>query len=78
MGWTREQAPKYFEENSGQPEQNVVAETDRYIPWPGQALAYKVGQLKILELRRNAQERLGERFDIRGFHDMLLSQGSLG
>jgi uncharacterized protein (DUF885 family) len=77
MGWTREQALKYFEENSGQPEQNVIAETDRYISWPGQALAYKVGQLKILELRRDAQVRLGERFDIRAFHDMLLSQGSL-
>jgi uncharacterized protein (DUF885 family) len=77
MGWTREQALKYFEENSGQPEQNIIAETDRYISWPGQALSYKVGQLKILELRRNAQDRLGERFDIRAFHDMLLSQGSL-
>lgn len=77
MGWTREQALQYFEENSGQPEQNVIAETDRYIVWPGQALGYKVGQLKIVELRRRAQEQLGERFDIRTFHDMVLSQGSL-
>ena len=55
----------------------MVSETDRYIVWPGQALGYKVGQLKLLELRRKAQEKLGERFDIRRFHDTVLDEGAL-
>jgi uncharacterized protein (DUF885 family) len=76
MGWTREQAIRYFEENSGQPEQNVVVEVDRYIVWPGQALGYKIGQLKIQKLRRNAESKLGNRFDIRSFHDAVLDQGA--
>jgi len=77
MGWTREQALQYFRDNTGQPEQNVVSETDRYIVWPGQALGYKIGQLKFLELRKKAQEQLGARFDIRKFHDSLLGEGAL-
>jgi uncharacterized protein (DUF885 family) len=77
MGWTRDQALQYFGENTGQPAQNSVAEVDRYIIWPGQALGYKIGQMKILELRHQAEQQLGDRFDIRAFHDQVLDQGSL-
>jgi len=77
MGWSRDQAIRYFAENSGQPEQNVVVEVDRYIVWPGQALGYKVGQLKILELRHQAQKELGDKFDVRSFHDAVLGEGAL-
>jgi uncharacterized protein (DUF885 family) len=77
MGWSRDQAIQYFEENTGQPEQNAVAETDRYIVWPGQALGYKIGQLKIRELRNSAEKQLGDRFDIRGFHDAVVDQGAV-
>ncbi|HTZ74493.1 MAG TPA: DUF885 domain-containing protein [Candidatus Aquilonibacter sp.] len=76
-GWTREQAIQYFEENTGQPHLNAVVEIDRYLVWPGQALGYKIGQLKILELRHDAEQRLGNRFDIRKFHDAVLDQGAL-
>jgi uncharacterized protein (DUF885 family) len=76
-GWTRDQAVQYFEENTGQPHLNSVVEVDRYIVWPGQALGYKIGQLKILELRHEAEQQLGDRFDIRGFHDAVLDQGAL-
>jgi len=77
MGWSRDEAIQYFEENTGQPHLNSVVEVDRYIVWPGQALAYKVGQLKIVELRRQAEQQLGAKFDIRGFHDAVLDQGAL-
>lgn len=77
MGWGRDQAIRYFRENAGQPDQNVVSEVDRYIVWPGQTLGYKVGQLKIQELRHNAEKRLGDRFDVRAFHDTLIDQGAL-
>jgi uncharacterized protein (DUF885 family) len=77
MGWSREQAIRYFAENTGQPEQNVIVEVDRYIVWPGQALGYKIGQLKIQELRAQAEKELDERFDIRGFHDAVLGAGAL-
>ncbi len=77
MGWSRDQALQYFEENTGQPEQNVVSEVDRYIVWPGQALGYMIGRLKIQELRTSAERQLGDRFDIREFHDAVLSQGAL-
>jgi len=77
MGWSREKAIQYFKENSGQPEQNVVVEVDRYIVWPGQALGYKIGQLRIQELRLAAEKELGERFDIRAFHDAVLGEGAL-
>jgi uncharacterized protein (DUF885 family) len=77
MGWSREKAIQYFKENSGQPEQNVVVEVDRYIVWPGQALGYKIGQLRIQELRHAAEKELGQRFDIRAFHDTVLGEGAL-
>ncbi|HEY0116132.1 MAG TPA: DUF885 domain-containing protein [Allosphingosinicella sp.] len=76
-GWTREQAIRYMLDNSGLPETDVSAEVERYIAIPGQALAYKTGQLKILELRARAEQALGTRFDIREFHDQVLNTGSL-
>ena len=75
--WTRQQMVDYFRAHSAQDEPTIQAETDRYIVWPGQALAYKLGQLKILELRERARATLGERFDIRAFHDNMLDGGSL-
>ena len=77
MGWTREQAIEYFKNNAAKTEADIINEIDRYIGWPGQALAYKIGQLKILELRSRAEQRLGDRFDIRAFHDHLLGAGAL-
>jgi uncharacterized protein (DUF885 family) len=77
LGWTRDQAIKYFEENSAKAEHDIVVEIDRYIVWPGQALAYKIGELKIKELRHYAEQKLGDKFDIRKFHDELLGQGAL-
>jgi uncharacterized protein (DUF885 family) len=77
LGWTRERAIQFFLENSGRPEHDVTVEVDRYIAWPGQALAYKIGQLKFRELRTLAEERLGDRFDVRGFHDVVLGEGAL-
>ncbi len=77
FGWSREQAIAYMTENSALSEHNIRSEVDRYISWPGQALAYKIGELKIRELRRLAEERLGERFDIRAFHDMILGSGAV-
>ena len=74
MGWTREQAVEYFGAHA--PE-IPVAEIDRYISWPGQALAYKTGQLKIFELRKEAEQKLGPKFDIRDFHDAVLRDGRL-
>ena len=75
--WTRQQAIDYMAANTGIPETKVVTEIERYIVNPGQACAYKVGQLKILELRERARQRLGSRFDIRRFHDVVLENGSL-
>jgi prolyl oligopeptidase len=74
MGWTRDQAIEYFRAHAPQAS---LAEVDRYITWPGQALAYKMGQLKILELRRQAEQKLGAKFDIRDFHDVVLRNGAL-
>jgi uncharacterized protein (DUF885 family) len=74
MGWSREQAIEYFKKNA--PDQSL-AEVDRYIAWPSQALSYKMGQLKIRELRAEAEQKLGARFDIREFHDMVLRDGVL-
>jgi uncharacterized protein (DUF885 family) len=75
--WTREQMVAYFRENSNEDEPDVQAETDRYIAMPGQALAYKLGQLKILQLRERAQKELGAQYDIRAFHDKVLDGGAL-
>lgn len=75
--WTREQVVQFFRDHSAIDEVEIQSETDRYIVWPAQALAYKIGQLKILELRERAQKALGPKFDIRAFHDQLLGAGSL-
>jgi uncharacterized protein (DUF885 family) len=75
--WTREQVVKFFHDHSTIDEPSVQAETNRYIVWPGQALAYKVGQLTILRLRDEAKEALGDRFDLRAFHDQVLGAGAL-
>ena len=77
LGWTRDQAIQVMMENSALTRKNVEAEVDRYIAWPGQALAYKVGELEIQSLVKNAREELGDDFDIRGFHDHLLAEGSM-
>ncbi len=76
-GWTREQMVQYFHDHSNIDETSIQAEVDRYIAWPSQALAYKIGQLKILELRDRAQKALGDKFDIRAFHDQVLDAGAL-
>ena len=75
--WSREQVIDYFHANSGLDEPTVQSETDRYMAWPAQALGYKIGQLKILELRDRAKKELGPRFDIRGFHDEVLGGGAM-
>ena len=75
--WTRQQMVDFFHEHSSIDETNVQAEVDRYIAWPGQALGYKMGQLKILELRAKAKAALGPKFDIRTFHDEVLDSGAL-
>jgi uncharacterized protein (DUF885 family) len=77
FGWTREQAIEYFEANSAKTKQDITSEVDRYIVMPGQALAYKSGELAIRAMRARAERRQGARFDIRAFHDELLGQGAL-
>ena len=76
-GWTREQAIQYSLDHEAESEESIVAEIERYISWPGQALSYKVGQLKIRELRAKAEQMLGEKFDIREFHNQVLQEGCL-
>lgn len=75
LGWSRQEAIDYMKANSGIAEHDITVEVDRYIAWPGQALAYKIGELKILELKKRAQEKLGNDFDIRDFHDVVLGSG---
>ncbi|HVO57357.1 MAG TPA: DUF885 domain-containing protein [Dongiaceae bacterium] len=77
MGWTRQQAIDFFRDNTGKTDQDVTVEVDRYIVWPGQALAYKTGQLKIRALRSEAEKKLGARFDVRKFHDAVLENGAI-
>jgi uncharacterized protein (DUF885 family) len=77
MGWTRQQAIDYFVANTPKTAQDITVEVDRYIVWPGQALGYKIGQLKIRELRTKAERELGPKFDVRAFHDVVLSQGAI-
>ena len=74
LGWSREQAVAYFKEHA--PEESL-AEIDRYISWPGQALSYKLGQLEIMRLRHEAESTLGAAFDVRDFHDAVLRDGVL-
>jgi uncharacterized protein (DUF885 family) len=77
MRWNRQRAIAFFQENTARPELDIVNEVDRYIAMPGQALAYKIGQLKISAIRSTAERALGEKFDIRAFHDELLRNGAL-
>jgi uncharacterized protein (DUF885 family) len=77
MGWTREQAIDYFKANAAKTEHDITVEVDRYIVWPGQALAYKIGELKIKELRAYATATLRDRFDVRAFHDQVLGAGAV-
>lgn len=76
-GWTREQAIQYMLDNSSMAESDVVSEVERYIVWPGQALGYKIGQLEITKLRREAEAALGEKFDIKAFHRVVLTAGQV-
>jgi len=76
-GWSRQQSIDYMVANTGLSLKNITTEVDRYITWPGQALAYKIGELKIRELRALAEEQLGENFDIRLFHDTVLENGAV-
>ena len=75
--WSREKAVQFMLENTPNSEADIRAEVDRYVVWPGQALAYKIGQLKITELRENAELALGDKFDLKAFHDLLLKNGAV-
>jgi uncharacterized protein (DUF885 family) len=77
FGWSRQQAIDFMAENSALSLHNITTEVDRYIGWPGQALGYKLGELKIRELRSRAEKALGERFDVRAFHDLVLGSGAV-
>lgn len=77
LGWTRQQAIDHLAENTSSTMLNIVNEIDRYIAWPGQALAYKIGEIKIRELRQRAEQRLGSKFDLREFHDVILLSGAV-
>src|SRR5437762_10153694 len=77
LGWSREKAMDFLAANTALSLHEVRTETDRYISWPGQALAYKMGELKIRELRRRAEGALGTKFDLREFHDVVLGRGAV-
>ena len=77
MGWTREQAIEFFAANAAKTLQDITVEVDRYIVWPGQAVGYKIGQLEIRALRTDAERRLGPKFDVRAFHDVVVGQGAV-
>ena len=76
-GWTRQQVVDYMSSNTALSLHEINTETDRYISWPGQALSYKIGELKIRELRNKAEKELGSKFDIRDFHEIILEQGTV-
>jgi uncharacterized protein (DUF885 family) len=76
-GWTRQQAIDYLAENTALSMADVIGQIARYISWPAQALSYKIGEIKMLELRKLAETELGDKFDIRAFHDQILTNGSL-
>jgi uncharacterized protein (DUF885 family) len=75
--WTREQAIDYFRQNTPLSEGDMITEVERFFVWPGQALGYKIGMMKILELRSRAKEKLGEAYDIRDFHDVVIGKGAM-
>jgi uncharacterized protein (DUF885 family) len=77
LGWTRQQAMDFMAENTALSRHEIRTEVDRYISWPGQALAYKTGELKIRELRARAERALGPKFDVRAFHDAVLRSGAV-
>jgi uncharacterized protein (DUF885 family) len=77
LGWDIEQARRCFTENSALAPHNIQTELERYIAWPGQALVYKIGELRLRMLREEAQQALGERFNVREFHDLILLGGSM-
>ena len=77
MGWKREEAVEYMAKNTALSFHEINTEVDRYISWPGQALSYKIGEIKIRELRKKAKDQLGNKFDIRDFHEVVLSQGTV-
>ena len=77
MGWSRQQAIDFLAENTALSMHNVTTEIDRYISWPAQALSYKLGEITIKQLRTEAEQALGERFNVREFHDVVLSNGSV-
>ena len=77
FGWSRERSIEFFRENSAKTEQDIVVEIDRYIGWPGQALGYKIGELRIRQLRAKAEKALGPRFDVRAFHDTIHAEGAV-
>ena len=77
LGWTRQEAIDFMLSHTAKTENDVTVEIDRYITWPGQALAYKIGELKIRELRSKAEKELGDDFNIRDFHDVVLGHGAV-
>lgn len=77
MGWTREQAVDFLKDNTALSLHNINTEVDRYISWPGQATSYKIGEMKIRELRKKAEKAFEHKFDIRDFHEVVLEQGTV-